>query len=190
MTWIEAVATVAGIACVALLVVENIWNFPCAIVQVVLSAWVFYTQRLYSDAILQVFFAVLNIYGWIHWSRRGALPQLPVTRMSYRGIAAWIVVTAIMTAAWGTFAKVQLNAAAPYIDGFILVASLVAQWLTARKHLESWWFWIVIDVVAIPLYASRHLYFFAGLYCVFLILCVLGEREWRRSLDTPAPSPA
>ena len=69
------------------------------------------------------------------------------------------------------------------------MASLVAQWLTARKRLESWWFWIVIDLVAIPLYASRQLYFFAGLYFVFLALCVLGEREWRSSMNASSPAP-
>jgi len=190
MSWIEGIATLAGIACVGLLVRENIWNFPFATVQVVLSAYVFYTQRLYSDAILQVFFLLLNVYGWIHWTRRGALPQLPVTRMTARALAVWLVVSVILTGVWGTFAKYQLNAAAPYIDGFILVASLVAQWLTARKHLESWWFWILIDLVAIPLYASRHLYFFAGLYIVFLILCIVGAREWRQSMKATAAAAA
>lgn len=183
MSWIEVIATAAGALCVFLLVRENIWNFPFGILQVTLSAWVFFQQRLYSDVILQIFFALLNIYGWIHWTRRGAQPPLPVTRMSARAIVTWCAITAIMTAVWGTFAKMQLNAAAPYADGFILVASLVAQWLTARKHLESWWFWIIVDLVAIPLYASRGLYFFAALYVAFLILCVAGLKEWQQSMN-------
>jgi nicotinamide mononucleotide transporter len=182
MSWIEAIATVAGALCVFLLVRENIWNFPFGILQVVLSAYVFFQQRLFSDVILQFFFAVLNIYGWIHWTHRGSLPQLPVTRMTGRAIAVFVVLTIIATGVWGTVAKTQLNAAAPYADGFILVASLVAQWLTARKHLESWLFWIAVDVVAIPLYASRGLYFFAALYVAFMILCFAGLREWRRSM--------
>jgi nicotinamide mononucleotide transporter len=186
MSWIEGIATAAGVACVLLLVMENIWNFPFGIVQVLLSAYVFYTQRLYSDVILQIFFVVLNVYGWIHWTRRGELPQLPVTRMSRLAIVVWSVITIVMTGVWGTFAKVQLNAAAPYVDGFILIASLVAQWLTARKHIESWWFWIIVDLVAIPLYASRGLYFFAGLYVVFLILCIMGLKEWKRSMTAAA----
>jgi nicotinamide mononucleotide transporter len=149
---------------------------------VTLSAYVFYQQRLFSDAILQVFFVVINIYGWIHWTRGGdQREQLPVTTMTARAMTGWTIATLLLTGMWGTFAKVQLNAAAPYVDGFILVASLVAQWLTARKYLESWWLWILIDLVAIPLYASRGLYFFAGLYVVFLVLCFQGLREWRQS---------
>ena len=190
MSWIEGIATVAGALCVYLLVRQNIWNFAFAIVQVTLSAYVFYQQRLFSDAILQVFFAILNAYGLWHWTRGGNLrEQIPVTRMTSRAMAVWTVITIVLTAVWGTFARVQLNAAAPYVDGFILVASLVAQWLTARKHLQSWWLWILVDLVAIPLYASRGLYFFSGLYAVLLVLCFQGLREWRQSI-LPAPMPA
>ena len=184
MTWIEAIATLAGALCVWLLVRQSIWNFPLAIVQVTLSGYVFYQQRLYSDVLLQIFFVMLNVYGWIHWLRGGnrAESQLPVTRMTPRAIVAWIFVTIVATAAWGTFAKTQLGAAAPYLDGFILVASLVAQWLTARKHLESWWLWIAVDLVAVPLYASRGLYFLSALFAGFIVLCILGMREWRQSI--------
>lgn len=184
MSWIEAIATVAGVLCIWLLVRQNVWNFAFAIVQVTLSAYVFYQQRLFSDAILQVFFVVINIYGWIHWTRGGDVrAQIPVTQMTARAMTGWSIVTLVLTGVWGTFAKVQLSAAAPYVDGFILVASLVAQWLTARKYLESWWLWILIDLVAIPLYASRGLYFFAALYVVFLVLCFQGLREWRQSVS-------
>ena len=181
MTLVEAIATVAGVACLWLLVRQSIWNFPFAIVQVTLSAWVFYTQRLYSDVILQGFFVILNVYGWIHWTRGRRESQLPVTRLNTDAIVLWSMATIAMTAAWGTFARLQLNAAAPYLDGFILVGSLVAQWLTARKIYESWWLWIVVDLVAVPLYASRGLYFLSGLFAVFIVLCVMGMREWRES---------
>lgn len=189
MTSIEAIAAAAGLLCVWLLVRQSIWNFPCAIVQVVLSSYVFYTQRLYSDVILQVFFVVLNVYGWIHWARGRRESQLPVTRLTAGAIVGWSLSTIALTAAWGTFAKVQLNADAPYIDGFILVGSLVAQWLTARKRLESWWLWIVVDLVAVPLYASRGLYFLSGLAAVFIVLCIMGLREWRQSV-APDVAPA
>lgn len=188
MTFVEAIATVAGVACVWLLVRQSIWNFPFAIVQVVLSAWVFYTQRLYSDVILQGFFVVLNVYGWIHWTRGRRESNLPVRRLGVRTVLTWSVATLAMTAAWGTFAKVQLGAAAPYVDGFILVGSLVAQWLTARKYYESWWLWIAVDLVAVPLYASRGLYFLSGLFAAFIVLCLMGMREWRRSVTATAVS--
>lgn len=186
----ELIATIAGFVCLILLVRQSIWNFPFAIVQVVLSGYVFYTQRLYSDVILQGFFVILNVYGWLHWSRRGTREsQLPVTRMSAASMLGWSAATLVLTAAWGAFAKYQLNAAAPFVDGFILVGSLVAQWLTARKKLESWWLWILVDFVAVPLYASRGLYFLSALFATFIILCLLGLREWRQSI-TPAPAAA
>ena len=190
MSWIELIATVAGALCVFLLVRQSIWNFPLAIVQVTLSGWVFYGQRLYSDVILQAFFVILNVYGWVHWLRGGNRESpLPVTRLSGRAIFGWAVATLALSLVWGTFAKYQLGAAAPYLDGFILVGSLVAQWLTAQKRLESWWLWIAVDLVAVPLYASRGLYFLSALFFVFIILCLLGLREWRASL-TPATATA
>lgn len=188
MNWIEAIAAGAGLVCVALLVRQSIWNFPFAIVQVLLSAYVFYHQRFYSDVILQGFFVILNVYGWVHWARgENRDSALPVITLSRRGIAGWVVATILLTAVWGTFAKTVLNAAAPYLDGFILVGSLVAQWLTARKYLESWWLWIAVDVVAVPLYASRDLYFLSGLFALFIVLCVIGLREWRESLVPEIP---
>lgn len=185
----ELIATIAGFACLLLLVRQSIWNFPFAIVQVVLSGWVFYTQRLYSDVILQAFFVILNVYGWIHWSRGHRESALPVTRMSAASMFGWSVATLVLTAAWGAFAKFQLNAAAPFLDGFILVGSLAAQWLTARKKLESWWLWILVDFVAVPLYASRGLWFLSALFATFIVLCLMGLREWRQSI-TPAPAAA
>jgi nicotinamide mononucleotide transporter len=189
MNWVEPVATVAGILCVLLLVRESVWNFPFGIIQVALSIYVFYEQRLYSDLVLHVIYVILNVYGWIHWSRGTKRHELPVTRLTGRAIAGWLVVTVILTAAWGTLMKVKFAAAAPYVDASILMASGVAQWLTARKKLESWWFWILVDLIAIPLYASRGLYFFTGLYVVFLLLCILGIHEWRRSIPA-APAAA
>lgn len=189
MNWIEAVATVAGILCVLLLVFKSIWNFPFGIIQVTLSILVFYEQRLYSDLVLHVVYVILNVYGWIHWARGTKRAELPVTRMTGRAMAGWLLAAAVLTAAWGTLMKVQFNAAAPYVDASILMISGIAQWLTARKKLESWWFWILVDLIAIPLYASRGLYFFTGLYVVFLLLCILGIQEWRRSIPA-APAAA
>lgn len=189
MSWIEAIATVAGALCVWLLVRQSIWNFPFAIIQVTLSIWVFYEARLYSDVVLHVIYVILNVYGWIHWSRGTTRAELPVTRLTYYQVGGWVLVAAVLTGAWGTFMKMKLNAANPYEDAAILMTSMVAQWLTARKKLESWWFWIVVDLIAIPLYASRGLFFFAALYFVFLLLCLQGIREWRSSV-TAAPARA
>ena len=190
MSVTELIATIAGFLCLILLVRQNIWNFPFAIVQVTLSGYVFYQQRLYSDVILQGFFVILNVYGWIHWTRgTGRESELPVTRLRPMQMAGWSLAVVAATAAWGMFAKYQLKAAAPFLDGFILVGSLAAQWLTARKKLESWWLWILVDLVAVPLYASRGLYFLSALFATFIVLCLLGLREWRQSIPA-APVPA
>ncbi len=184
MIWVELTATVFGFLCVWLLVRQSIWCWPTGLVQVSLYIVVFFRARLYSDLILHVIYVFLQLYGWYHWTHgRGGRPQLPVTRLRRRALAAWIGVAAAGTAGWGTVMAVYTDAAAPYPDAFTTAASLVAQWLQARKRVESWWFWIAVDVVAVAVYLYKGLYPTTVLYAAFLVLSVMGSREWRRAMD-------
>jgi nicotinamide mononucleotide transporter len=82
---------------------------------------------------------------------------------------------------WGYLMASHTDAALPYADAFTTVASLVAQWLMARKKLESWLFWILVDLVAIGIYWSKGLYMTSGLYLAFLIMATIGFLVWRNS---------
>ncbi len=195
MIWVELTATVFGFLCVWLLVRQSIWCWPAGLVQVSLYILVFYDARLYSDLILHVIYVFLQVYGWYHWTHGGGPEaRLPVTRLRRRAVLAWIGVVAAGTVAWGTAMAAYTDAAAPYPDAFTTAASLVAQWLQARKRVESWSFWIAVDVVAIAVYLYKGLYPTTALYAAFLVLSVMGSREWRRSLpaasDDPAPAAA
>ena len=107
-----------------------------------------------------------------------------------RAVPAWLALIAVVTAAWGLVMDGLTDAALPYLDALIAAASLVAQYLMARKVLESWWFWIAVDVLAIGVYSARGLYPTAGLYAVFLVMCLRGLVEWRRALDSSKLRPA
>lgn len=97
-------------------------------------------------------------------------------------MAFWIATAAIGAVAWGHFMATHTDAAAPYADAFVVVASLIAQWLMARKKIESWFFWITVDVVAIGVYLYKSLYVTTGLYTVFLFMAISGYFVWRKSL--------
>ncbi len=181
MGWIEGLATVFGLACVVLYVRRNIWAWPTGLVQVLLYCYIFYEVKLYSDLLLHLIYVVLQLYGWYYWLRGGtAAGERPVTTLSANALAWWAMVGLVGTAALGYTMSTYTDAALPYPDAFTTAMSLVAQWLLARKVLQTWVFWIAVDVVAIGVYLSKSLYFTTGLYTVFLGLAVVGFLTWRR----------
>ena len=179
----EIIGTVLGVVGVWLMIRQNIWGWPVGLVQVAVYAWVFYDAKLYSDAILQIFFFAIQAYGWWHWLQGGkATVALPVTRLSAAAIAGWIALGAVLTAGWGTFMHRTTDAALPWWDAFILVFSLIAQWLQARKNIENWAGWIIVNTVALGVYWVKDLHLTAGLYGIFWLMALWGWREWRQSL--------
>jgi nicotinamide mononucleotide transporter len=188
MNWLEIIAVIFGLLCVTLVVRQSIWCWPTGLVQVSLYIVIFYQVKLYSDVILHIFYVAMNIYGWVHWLHGGKdRGELPVTWLTDRGRAAWIGVTGAGTLLWGYAMASWTDAALPFGDAFTTVASLVAQWLMARKRIENWLFWIAVDIAAVVIYAYKGLYLTSGLYAVFLGLCIAGWIAWRRDLQPAAP---
>ncbi|HVT72612.1 MAG TPA: nicotinamide riboside transporter PnuC [Lacunisphaera sp.] len=181
----EIIGTVLGVIGVWLMIRQDIWGWPVGLAQVAVYGWVFFDAKLYSDAILQAFFFAIQAYGWWHWLRsphRATHSELPVTRLS-AGAAAWWVAGGMMAAAgWGTFMHRTTDAALPYWDAFILVFSLIAQWLQARKKLENWTGWLGVNTVAIGVYWAKDLRLTSGLYLVFWAMAAWGWRAWRRTM--------
>jgi nicotinamide mononucleotide transporter len=190
VNWIEALAVVFGIACVALTVKQSLWCWPAGLVQVTLYVYVFYTARLYSDMILHVIYIGLQIYGWHHWLQGTAAPSpasdvratLPVSTLGSRQRWLWSLGVLLVAFGWGEIMARYTDATAAHADAFIAAASLWAQYLLARKKIENWIVWMVVDVVAIAVYWSRDLMLTAGLYVVSLLLCIAGLGTWHRSL--------
>ena len=184
VTWTELAGDVTGLACVYLVARANVWNWPLGIANTVLFFYVFLRNRLYGDALLQVVFALLNAYGWWVWTRPGerADTALPVRRARSTELAVGAVTSLAGTTTAALILAHGTNSPVPIWDASILVLSLVATWAQAEKVLESWWVWITVDVISVPVYVSRALYPTALLYALFLALCVLGLREWLRLL--------
>ena len=181
VSWGDLIGFVTGLLCVYLTVRGSIWNFPTGIVNSLVLGLVFFHQRLFSDASLQVVFIVLSIQGWWLWARRGASEDLRVTRSNG---GEWVGLVVLTGAVWFVLWKlmVLVKGAAPPLDALVTCMSLSAQWLLNRKKLDSWYWWIAVDLVSVPLYWSRGLYLISLLYLVFLVLCVTGFVAWRRKL--------
>ncbi|WP_346775501.1 nicotinamide riboside transporter PnuC [Sphingomonas sp. G-3-2-10] len=187
MTPIELAAALLGLANIVLVVRRSIWNYPVALLMVTLYGFVFLHAQLYSDALLQIFFFGVQFYGWWNWSKsRADAGEVKVLTLPPPAFGAWIAGALVATAAWGAAMHAFTDAHFPWWDGAIAMLSVAAQILQSRRNLESWILWIVVDLMAIPLFALKGLWATAALYVVFLILSIIGLREWRRALKTAA----
>ena len=176
---IEWVAATLGVINISLLIFRSVWNFPFGIAMVALYIFVFYEERLYAEAGLQVFFILAQAWGWWMWVRVGGEDnRVPVRWLDWPSRAVWLMVTAAVSVNLGWVLHQFTNAALPYADAGIACASVAAQILLGFRRIENWLIWIAIDVAAIALYIDRGLYPTAGLYGGFLVLSLIGLREW------------
>jgi nicotinamide mononucleotide transporter len=183
MNPIEAVAVALGLANIALIIRRSIWNYPFGIAMVILYAHIFWHAKLYSDAGLQVFFLIVQFYGWVAWAGKQSDDGLVVVeRMSMRARIGWAVGSIIAAVFWGTVMHWLTDAAYPYWDGAIAMLSVAAQIMMTRRLIENWAWWIVVDILAIGLFTVKGLWLTAGLYAVFLVMATYGLIAWRRKL--------
>lgn len=179
---LEWVAVLLGIANIILLVRRSIWNFPIGIVMVLLYFEIFREARLYSDMLLQLFFLIVQAWGWWAWSRAGGMDgPIRVERLSTLTRLLWLGGTMVATAIWGWGMYRFTDAAAPWWDAAVAMGSVAAQILLTRRAIENWIGWILVDAFAISLYANRGLGLTAGLYILFLVLSIIGYAQWRRA---------
>lgn len=191
MSPIETAAFVLGVVNLVLLVRRSIWNYPFALAMVALYAQVFFTAKLYSDALLQIFFFVVNLYGWWQWSRsRAREGSIRVESMSDRARLGWFAGCAVGIAAWGWLMHRFTDASYPWWDAGVAIVSIAAQIMLAKRWFENWVLWIGVDVVSVGLYAAKGLWLTMVLYAIFLMLAVWGLLEWRATRRTAGPAVA
>ena len=183
-TWLEIVAVVIALAMVGCNIREIHWGWPLAIVSSLMYFALFWRSRLYGDAALQIFFAVVALWGWYQWLRghRADGSVLRVTRLTRRGLALTVVACALLWPVTGFFLKTFTDTDVPWWDAFPTAVSLVGQFLLGRKFIENWVVWIVVNVVSVGLFAYKDLWLTVGLYSVFIALSWVGWKEWKRRL--------
>jgi nicotinamide mononucleotide transporter len=182
VTYIEFLASLFGVANILLIVRRSVWNFPAALVMVTLTGIVLWDAKLYSDAGLQLFFFVVNILGWVLWSRnQGEEGEIIVDRLGTLGRIGWIAAAMCAVYGWGLFMALNTDATYPWWDASVAMLSVAAQILMTRRYIDNWHWWIVVNLVSIGLYWQKELYWFTGLYVIFLGMAVWGLIEWRRA---------
>ena len=177
---LESIAVAAAILYLLLAIRQNIACWLFALISTAIYIYLFAEARLYMEAVLNGFYFAMAIYGWFSW-RHGGDNDLPVTSLGVRFHAVAIGCILLVAATNGWLLQRFTDAAFPYIDSMTTWAAIFATWLVARKLLENWWYWLVIDIVSIAIYWSRGLELTALLFVFYVMMIPFGYLSWRRT---------
>ncbi len=180
--------TISGLICVWLASRQNILTWPTGIINIFCLFLIFYQVQLYADMFLQIYFFVVSMYGWYTWKYHKSEHQ-PVRQVRLSVQLIYITSILLVTLVTGFFMKdIHLRipeyfkqpTAFPYLDSFIAIGSIVANILMARRVVENWILWIIIDVVAVYVYLQKGIIFIALLYGIYCIIAWSGYLRWKK----------
>ncbi len=178
---IELLATAFGLGYVILAAKKNIWCWLMGIMGSALSIYLFWVySKLYAEAILSFYYVITGVIGWVQWNK----PQedKPFIKVDYKAHVLFILTASILSLGfYQLVTNIFTDAARPMLDSFTTVFSFMATWITIKKWLSSWIYWIAIDAVTAVMYWSRDLNIYAGLMVLYTVLAVYGYLEWRKS---------
>ena len=174
----EAAAVVLAVVYLVLAIRENRWCWPAGIASALLYLGVFASTGLYMQAWLQLFYAGMGVYGWWAWRPTEGAPPLAIHRWPLRRHALALIAVTSISLASGALLDRHTQAAAPYLDSFVTWSAILTTWMVARKLLENWLYWFVIDGITLGLALEQGLYPTAGLFALYLVLVVQGWFRW------------
>lgn len=188
LSYLEFIGTLSGLFCVWLASRQNILTWPVGIVNVFCLFLVFYHVQLYADMFLQIYFFVVAVYGWYTWKyhkdQHKPVTQINISsQLMYLGI---IVFFSLIAGYFMTDIHLRLPeffkqpTAFPYLDSFIAVGSIVANILMAKRVVENWILWILIDIIAIYVYLQKGIIFIGILYGIYCLIAWYGYVGWKK----------
>ncbi|MDE1191653.1 MAG: nicotinamide riboside transporter PnuC [Arachidicoccus sp.] len=189
LSYIEFTGTCFGLLCVWLAAKENIWNWPAGLINIICFFIIFYQVRLYSDMFLQIYFFGISIYGWVKWAKQHT-SEKPVTMLSNKNRLLVILIIIVSEIIMGFTIKnihhilprlFPVPAAFPFIDSFISVCSIVANILLAKRIIENWALWVLVDFICVFVYAAKHVLFISLEYGILFIIAAYGLYGWIKS---------
>ncbi len=183
LTW-EMLAVILAVAYLALAIRQNIWCWAAAAGSTLIYLFIMYGARLYMESVLQIFYLAMAAYGWYQWRHGGANDgSLQVSTWSLRQHVRAIGAVLVLVVVSGSLLSRYSDAALPHLDSLTTWGAVVATYMVARKILENWWYWFVIDAVSVGLYINRGLYLTSLLFVGYLVMIVFGYRAWRASMQ-------
>lgn len=187
MDWLELIGALVSAWAVWLTAQRRPWCWPVGLASVILYLEIFIQAKLYSDALLQVAFGGLIVYGWIRWVKNlGEDGRVRIAPLPPRQAAVALAIGVVGALALGFAMHRYTDAALPWLDAALTSFSLVAQWWQGRRHIAAWWLWIAVDIIYVGEYIYKDLRITSVLYAGFIVLAGIGLRDWRRSANEPA----
>lgn len=189
--YIEILGAVSGLLYLYFSINQKIWLWPLGIITSVFYIIVFYQSKFYADMGLNVYYVIISIYGWYNWiyGKKENAPELPVSQLKSVG---WIYTIICILILWVILAFILLKlplkidlppSDLPWWDAFTTGASIVATFLLARKIIDQWLLWIIIDAVSAGMYIYKKLYPTVILFAVYTTMAVIGYYQWKKSLN-------
>jgi nicotinamide mononucleotide transporter len=162
---------------------QNLLLWPMGMIGAILYMVVFYQSKFYADMGLNGYYFIISIYGWVVWSKvkKGDEAGMPVTRIRLRQGVVLGMITVVAFTATGFILDRYTDSPLPYWDAFTTALSFTATWMLARKILEHWIIWVIVDVVSMALYFYRGLYPTLLLFAIYTVLAVIGYFQWKRT---------
>lgn len=187
MTWLEAFAVFFGIASVFYSMKENIWVYPTGIISTLIYVWICFQYKLYADMGINAYYFSMSIFGWYVWTHpKENQEALPVTWLDGKG---WLISIGLFVVSYPLLVFVLTkftDSDVPFWDSFTTASAFVGMWLMAKKKVENWIFWIITDLVSVPLYFYKGLILTSFQFFFFTILAFMGLFAWIKSAKSYA----
>lgn len=181
--YIELIATIISLIYIFLSIKENTWLWLFGLVGSAMYVWVFFENKLYADMGINMYYVIISIYGWLNWTvfkKGNSEKHKPISRLTRVQIILTFVFTILLTIIIGYYLDNYTDSDVPYPDAFTTGASIIATMYLARKILEQWIMWVIIDFVSLILYIYKGLYPTVILFAIYTIMAVVGFKEWRK----------
>ncbi|MCK5169348.1 MAG: nicotinamide mononucleotide transporter, partial [Bacteroidales bacterium] len=183
--YIELLGLIFGLLYILLSIKQNIWCWPVGFITSALYVYVFFVTKFYADMGLQVYYLMVSVYGWYHWMFGAKSKKQDDLKISKTNIKLAIYLFLAASILFIIISYILVNytdSEIPYWDAFTTAASFVATWMLARKIIEHWIIWIIVDSVSLGLYIYKELYPTVILFAVYTVLAILGYIEWKKEL--------
>ncbi len=183
--FIEIIGTISGLVFLYLEINQNKWLWPVGLLTSLMFIYVFFVAKLYADMSLQVYYVVISVYGWILWSqgKSNSKEDMPVVSLDKKLFFVLLSSSVIIYSLISYILVNYTDGALPYWDAFTTALSIVATWMLAKKILEQWLVWIIVNGVSLGLYIYKGLYPTSVLYFFYMSLSVLGYIQWRKGMN-------
>ncbi len=185
-SFIEILAALSGIISVWFSRKASIWVYPTGLINTVFYVWISYDAQLIGEAVVNLYYTIMSLYGWYNWLRRNEKHEL-IVQVSRSNQSDWILQLSFFASMYVVL-YLSLNylkeaffpGAIPWADALASAAAFTGMWLMTRKKLESWIWWIITNIASMPLYYIKGYVFTAVYYFILLILAIFGYIEWRK----------